>query len=97
MKSYLSGNPGLRLALNEDLVVGKGGSSGRGPSYGGVVLDDCNFHECVNLDDFEATRTLALVPPDGVLSDVLLCRFLFGLFAYVLALFGRACGQVSLR
>ena len=23
MKSYLSGNPGLRLALNEDLVVGK--------------------------------------------------------------------------
>jgi AP-4 complex subunit mu-1 len=30
-----------------------------------VVLDDCNFHECVNLDDFESTRTLALIPPDG--------------------------------
>ena len=62
MKSYLSGNPGLRLALNEDLVVGKGSSTG---AYGAVVLDDCNFHECVNLDDFEATRTLALIPPDG--------------------------------
>ena len=63
MKSYLSGNPGLRLALNEDLVVGK---ATRGTAaFGGVVLDDCNFHECVNLDDFEATRTLALVPPDG--------------------------------
>ena len=67
MKSYLSGNPGLRLALNEDLVVGKGSASSRGPMYGGVVLDDCNFHECVNLDDFESTRTLALVPPDGAL------------------------------
>ena len=61
MKSYLSGNPGLRLALNEDLVVGKENASG----YAGVVLDDCNFHECVNLDDFEGTRTLALIPPDG--------------------------------
>ena len=63
MKSYLSGNPGLRLALNEDLVVGKENASGS--SYAGVVLDDCNFHECVNLDDFEGTRTLALIPPDG--------------------------------
>jgi AP-4 complex subunit mu-1 len=62
MKSYLSGNPGLRLALNEDLVVGKGSSTG---AYGAVVLDDCNFHECVILDEFESTRTLALVPPDG--------------------------------
>lgn len=61
MKSYLSGNPGLRLALNEDLIVGRENASG----YGGVVLDDCNFHECVNLDDFDSTRTLALIPPDG--------------------------------
>jgi len=38
MKSYLSGNPGLRLALNEDLVIGKENASGYG-----VVLDDCNF------------------------------------------------------
>lgn len=34
-------------------------------SYAGVVLDDCNFHECINTDDFESTRTLALIPPDG--------------------------------
>ena len=59
MKSYLSGNPELRLALNEDLVVGKGGA------YGAVVLDDCNFHECVRLDDFEASRLLSFVPPEG--------------------------------
>mmetsp|Transcript_4356 Transcript_4356/g.14448 ORF Transcript_4356/g.14448 Transcript_4356/m.14448 type:complete len:465 (+) Transcript_4356:75-1469(+) len=59
MKSYLAGNPELRLALNEDLVVGKGGA------YGSVVLDDCNFHECVRLDDFESNRLLSFFPPDG--------------------------------
>ena len=60
MKSYLAGNPELKLALNEDLVVGAGVSGG-----GAVVLDDCNFHECVKLDDFEADRTLTFFPPDG--------------------------------
>jgi AP-4 complex subunit mu-1 len=59
MKSFLSGNPELRLALNEDLVIGKGGA------YGSVVLDDCNFHECVHLDEFESSRTLHFLPPDG--------------------------------
>jgi len=60
MKSFLSGNPELRLALNEDLVIGKGGRV-----YGSVVLDDCNFHECVNLDEFESSRTIHFLPPDG--------------------------------
>ena len=35
MKSYLAGNPELRLALNEDLIVGRG--SGQ---YGSVTVDD---------------------------------------------------------
>jgi AP-4 complex subunit mu-1 len=60
MKSFLSGNPELRLALNEDLVIGKGSTS-----YGSVVLDDCIFHECVHLDEFESSRTLHFLPPDG--------------------------------
>lgn len=63
MKSFLSGNPELRLALNEDLVIGKGSGA-----YGSVVLDDCNFHECVHLDEFEASRTLHFIPPDGEFS-----------------------------
>lgn len=64
MKSFLSGNPELRLALNEDLVIGKGNAG----SYGSVVLDDCNFHECVHLDEFESSRTLHFIPPDGEFS-----------------------------
>eukprot|EP00898_Chlorokybus_atmophyticus_P006117 jgi/Chlat1/6506/Chrsp45S05991 len=66
MKSYLSDNPEVRIALNDDLVVGK---SSRGPAWssaGGVVaLDDCNFHESVRLDSFETERIIALYPPDG--------------------------------
>ena len=60
MKSYLAGKPELRLALNEDLVVGRGGGQ-----YGSVVVDDINFNSCVNLTEFESARTLSFHPPDG--------------------------------
>lgn len=39
------------------------GKSGAG--IGGVILDDCNFHECVNTSDFEINRILKISPPDG--------------------------------
>jgi len=61
MKSYLAGNPHLKLALNEELVVGKG----QGGGYGSVEIDDCNFHECVNTEDFDSGRILSFLPPDG--------------------------------
>lgn len=32
---------------------------------GSVVLDDCNFHECVDTRDFEAMKTVSINPPDG--------------------------------
>jgi hypothetical protein len=39
------GNPELRLALNEDLVIEK-----KGPGqYGSVSVDDMNFNDCVNV------------------------------------------------
>jgi len=67
MKSYLAGNPALKLALNEELVVGKKAAAGGavGPLYGAVEIDDCNFHECVKLDDFETNRIISFTPPDG--------------------------------
>ncbi|XP_074263586.1 AP-4 complex subunit mu-like [Silene latifolia] len=68
MKSYLTGNPEIKLALNEDVTIGRDRSSGFGYSSSGsgvVILDDCNFHESVNLDNFDIDRTLSLVPPDG--------------------------------
>ncbi|KAF4350315.1 hypothetical protein F8388_015911 [Cannabis sativa] len=69
MKSYLTGNPEIRLALNDDLSIGRGGRSvydyRSSVGSGVVILDDCNFHESVRLDSFEAEKTLSLVPPDG--------------------------------
>ncbi len=65
MKSYLSGRPELHMALNENLVVGKQGGGGDASAHGAVILDDCNFHECVRLDDFETMRQLCFRPPDG--------------------------------
>ncbi|KAL2498071.1 AP-4 complex subunit mu [Abeliophyllum distichum] len=69
MKSYLSGNPEIRVALNDDLTIGRGGRSiydySGSSGSGAVILDDCNFHESVHLDSFDVDRTLSLVPPDG--------------------------------
>ncbi|XP_019175241.1 PREDICTED: AP-4 complex subunit mu-like isoform X2 [Ipomoea nil] len=69
MKSYLTGNPEVRLALNDNLSIGRGGGSiydySGSSGAGAVILDDCNFHESVHLDSFDMDRTLTLVPPDG--------------------------------
>lgn len=62
MKSYLMGNPELKLALNEDLNI-KNQTGGHG--YGSVTLDDCNFHETMDLKEFNDTRTMSFYPPDG--------------------------------
>lgn len=65
MKSYLQGNPGLKLALNEDINIKDQSLGGSAGGYGAVTLDDCNFHECVDLTEFPDQRTLSLCPPDG--------------------------------
>ncbi|CAA2985077.1 AP-4 complex subunit mu [Olea europaea subsp. europaea] len=69
MKSYLTGNPEIRLALNDDLSIGRGGRSiydySGSSGSGSVILDDCNFHESVHLDSFDVDRTLTLAPSDG--------------------------------
>ena len=39
--------------------------------YGGMVhLDDCKFHECVNLEAFPDTRILTVRPPEGEVSPM---------------------------
>lgn len=59
MKSYLHGNPALKLMLNDDVVVAGGPTSGK------VVLDDYNFHESVNYSEFELNKALKITPPEG--------------------------------
>ena len=59
MKSYLSGNPALKLVLNDDLTMADSNSPGS------VVLDDCNFHESVNYGEFILNKALKINPPEG--------------------------------
>ncbi|OMJ77966.1 hypothetical protein SteCoe_22320 [Stentor coeruleus] len=59
MKSFLRNNPQLQLALNDDLVIDKTNA------YGNLGLDDFNFHECVNTNEFKDSRILIISPPDG--------------------------------
>ncbi|GFR48289.1 hypothetical protein Agub_g10061, partial [Astrephomene gubernaculifera] len=69
IKSYLAGNPPIKIKLNDDLLIGKRdapyGVSDSSSNGHMVVLDDCNFHEVANLDSFDVDRTISLVPPDG--------------------------------
>lgn len=57
MKSYLKGNPELRLVLNDDLLIGRSGY--------GTSIEDCNFHPKVKSDEFQTRRTLSINPPLG--------------------------------
>lgn len=65
MKSYLSGNPPLRVCLNEDLVISGEGVSNQYSSSSSAILDDVIFHESADLSEFESNRVLNLIPPDG--------------------------------
>ena len=59
MKSYLTGNPALKLILSEDVTMAESNS------IGSVILDDCNFHECVNYSEFLMNKSLRIDPPEG--------------------------------
>lgn len=59
MKSFLKGNPPLKLQLCDDLQIGKNNGNSL------VVLDDCNFHDCVNTSEFELSKLLRINPPNG--------------------------------
>lgn len=59
MKSYLRGNPELKLMLNDEISIGGGGYSSGG------TIDDCNFHPKVNTREFQNLKTLYISPPDG--------------------------------
>ena len=62
MRAYLSGTPECKFGLNDKLVIDKNERGGGGDA---VELDDCRFHQCVRLDEFDSTRTISFVPPDG--------------------------------
>jgi AP-4 complex subunit mu-1 len=85
-KSYLVGKPWMRVALARDLQIGaRSASGGAGASSGGgggggrgpAVLDDMNFHGCVNTEDLDSKLLLHVLPPEGEFTLInyrALCR-----------------------
>jgi len=66
MKSYLRGNPQLKLALNDIVVQSENPDQNYNAMRGDrVVLDDVLFHERVNISEWASSRTLTVLPPDG--------------------------------
>ena len=66
VRNFLHGDPSVRVALSEDLVIGGRDGGGAGGDYATCFLDDCNFHECADLSAFDAERVLRIdVVPRG--------------------------------
>lgn len=63
MRAYLSGTPECKFGLNDKLVIDKNDRGAGGSD--GVELDDCRFHQCVRLNEFDSDRTISFIPPDG--------------------------------
>ena len=66
VRNFLHGDPSVRVALTEDLVIGGREGGGAGGDYATCFLDDCNFHECADLSSFDLERVLRVdVVPRG--------------------------------
>lgn len=61
MKSYLQGNPEIKLSLNDNLVLGRNSAI-----QSNAIIDDYNFHECVNASEFEMNKVVRIRPPEGI-------------------------------
>ncbi|XP_060710477.1 AP-4 complex subunit mu-1 [Hemiscyllium ocellatum] len=65
MKCFLPSSTEIRMGLNEEFSIGKADIRGYAAA---VKVDECSFHQSVNLDEFESDRILRVVPPQGELT-----------------------------
>ena len=78
MRAYLSGSPECKFGLNDTLLLNQQGGPSYGDvgnkdgtrkatkaAAGSVTLEDCQFHQCVQLGKFDVDRTISFIPPDG--------------------------------
>lgn len=70
MKSYLSGMPECKFGINDKIIMeakGKPSADDSAARTGktAIVIDDCQFHQCVKLSKFETEHSISFIPPDG--------------------------------
>ncbi|KAK5083157.1 clathrin associated protein complex medium subunit [Lithohypha guttulata] len=78
MRAYLTGTPECKFGLNDQLLLNQVGGPSYGEignrdgsrkatkaAAGSVTLEDCQFHQCVQLGKFDQDRTISFIPPDG--------------------------------
>lgn len=68
LKAHLSGTPECKFGLNDSLLLSNDDESSgmkHSAAAGAVSLEDCQFHQCVKLGQFDADRIISFVPPDG--------------------------------
>ncbi|XP_065514177.1 AP-4 complex subunit mu-1 [Caloenas nicobarica] len=69
LKCFLPACPEMLIGLSEEFCVGKSELRGYGAA---VRVDECAFHACVRLDEFESNRVLRVTPSPG---EVTLMRY----------------------
>ncbi|XP_053319582.1 AP-4 complex subunit mu-1 [Spea bombifrons] len=65
LKSFFPNCPELRIGVSEEFCVGSSELRGYGSA---VRVDGCQFHESIQLDEFENCRVLKVLPPQGELT-----------------------------
>ncbi|KRY09862.1 AP-2 complex subunit mu, partial [Trichinella patagoniensis] len=71
MKSYLSGMPDCKFGINDKLTMDTRSKQAiedttkNSNMRQSVVIDDCQFHQCVKLSKFETEHVISFIPPDG--------------------------------
>lgn len=77
MRAYLTGTQECKFGLNDQLLLNQAGDTGgeignrdgrkkaTKAAAGSVTLEDCQFHQCVQLGKFDQDRTISFIPPDG--------------------------------
>jgi len=63
VKSFINGNPEIKIGLNKDLQIGK--PANRGYSTPSAMLDAISFGENTKTQEFETSRTLSMIAQDG--------------------------------
>ncbi|AET40006.1 Apm4p Ecym_5239 [Eremothecium cymbalariae DBVPG len=64
---YLSPSSNTQSSGNDGWAEEENGTKAiKNAITGSVILEDCKFHQCVQLDKFDQERVIRFVPPDGL-------------------------------